>query len=100
MAAIESLGIDPVNMPEASGEITVRGLDQEVIVVGHETIGGDAKMPEFAGFLDGLEEGLVILCVPKNRFPPSSSVEDMIPGMGILDTKRPRHELTIFEKRI
>ena len=94
------MGIDPVNMPEASGEITVRGLDQEVIVVGHETIGGDAKMPEFAGFLDGVEEGLVILCVPKNRFPPSSSVEDMIPGMGILDTKRPRHELTIFEKRI
>ena len=94
------MGIDPVNMPEASGEVAVRGLDQEVIVVGHETIGGDAKMPEFAGFLDGLEEGLVILCVPKNRFPPSSSIEDMIPGMGILDTKRPRHELTIFEKRI
>jgi hypothetical protein len=98
MAAIESLGIDPVNMPEASGEVAVRGLDQEVVVVGHETIGGDAKMPEFAGFLDGVEEGLVILCVPKNRFPPSSSVEDMIPGMGILDTKRPRHGLTIIEK--
>jgi hypothetical protein len=100
MAAIESLGIDPVNMPEASGEIAVRGLDQEVIVAGHETIGGDAKMPEFAGFLDGLEEDLVILCVPKNRFPPSSSVQDMIPGMSIFDTKRPGHELTIFEKGI
>ena len=94
------MGIDPVNMPEASGEIAIRGLDQEVIVVGHETIGGDAKMPEFAGFLDGLEEDLVILCAPENRFPPSSSVQDMIPGMGIFDTRRPRQGLTIFERVI
>ena len=92
------MGIDPANMPEASGEIAVRGLDQEVIVAGHETIGGDAKMPEFAGFLDGLEEDLVILCVPKNRFSPSSSIQDMIPSMSIFDTKRPRHGPTIFKK--
>jgi hypothetical protein len=85
-------------MPEASGEIAARALDQEVIVGGHETIGGEAKMSEFAGFLDGLEEDLVILCVPKNRFSPSSSVQDMIPGMGIFDSKSPRHELAIFEK--
>ena len=57
-------------------------------------------MPEFAGFLDGLEEYLVTLCVPKNRFAPSSSVQYMIPGMGIFDSKRPRHELAIFEKVI
>lgn len=100
MTSIKSLGIDTVNMPEASGKITVGGLNQEVIVVGHETIGGDPKMPEFAGLLNGLEEDLVILCVPKNRFPPSSSVQDMIPSPGIFDAKRPRHELTIFEKVI
>ena len=70
------------------------------VVVGQETIGGNPKMPEFTGLLDGLEEGLVILWVPENRFPPSSAVQDMIPGIGEFDPKRPRHELTIFEKVI
>jgi hypothetical protein len=67
-------------------------------MAGHETIGGNPKMPECAGLLDGLEEDLVILCVPKNRFPPPSSVQDMIPSLGIFDAQRPRHKLTIFEK--
>ena len=57
-------------------------------------------MPEFTGFLDRLEEDLVILCVLENRFPPSSAVQDMIPGIRKFDPKRPRHELTIFEKVI
>ena len=57
-------------------------------------------MPEFTGFLDGLEEDLVILCAPENRFPPSSAVQDMIPSIGKFDPKRPRHELTLFEKLI
>jgi len=48
MAPIKPLGIDTVNMPEASGKIRVWGLNQEVIVAGHETIGGNAKMPEWA----------------------------------------------------
>ena len=33
MAPIKPLGIDTVNMPEASGKIRVRGLNQEVIVL-------------------------------------------------------------------
>ena len=61
MTAIKSLGVDPVDMSEASGKIRVGGLSQEVVVGGEETIGGDPQMPEFTGLLDGLEEGLVIL---------------------------------------
>ena len=56
-------------------------------------------MPEFTGLLDGLEEDLVILWVSENGFPPSSAVQDMIPGMGKFDPKRARHELTLFENR-
>jgi hypothetical protein len=33
MAPIKPLGIDTVNMPEASGKIRVWGLNQEVIVL-------------------------------------------------------------------
>jgi len=55
-------------------------------------------MPEFTGLLDGLEEDLVILCFPENRFAPSSAVQDMIPGIGKFDPQRPRDRLNLFEK--
>ena len=100
MAAIKSLGVDTVDMPQTSGKISVWGLNQEVVVVGQETIGGNPKMPEFTSLLHSLEKDLVILWVPENRFPPASAVQDMIPGIGEFDPKRPRHELTIFEKVI
>ena len=50
--------------------------------------------------VDGLEKGLVILCIPKDRFPSSSAVQDVIPGIGQFDSKRPRHGLTLFKKLI
>ena len=91
------MGVDSVDMPEASGKIRVWRLNQEVVVGGKKTIGGNPKMPEFTGLLHGLEEDFVILCVPENGFPPSSAVQDMIPGIGIFDPKGSRHELTIFK---
>ena len=90
--------VDSVDMPEASGKIRVWRLNQEVVVGGKKTIGGNPKMPEFTGLLDGLEEGLVILWVPKDRFPPASAVQDMIPGIRKFDPKRPRHKFTLSEK--
>jgi hypothetical protein len=39
MLAIEALRVDPVQLPHALGEIAVRGFDQEMIVVVHQTIG-------------------------------------------------------------
>ena len=86
---------DPVNMPQTPGKIGVWGLDEEMIVVGQKTIGGDPQMPKFTGLLHGSEEDLVIVRVPENGFPPSSPIQDMIPGIWIFDPKRPRHGLTL-----
>jgi len=55
-------------------------------------------MPELTGLLDGLEKGLVIRWIPKDRFPPSSAVQDVIPGIGKFDSKGPRHGLILFKK--
>ena len=98
MTPIESLGVDTVDMSHSPGKIRVWGLNQEVVVVGQETIGGNPKMPEFTGLLDGLQENLVIFRAPENRFPPSSAVQDMIPGIRKFDPKRARHALTLSDK--
>jgi hypothetical protein len=39
LLAIEALRVDPVQLPHALGEIAVRGFDQEMRVVVHQTIG-------------------------------------------------------------
>jgi hypothetical protein len=91
MAPVKSLGIDAINMSETSGKIAIGGLNQEVIMIGHEAIGGDAEMPGFASFADSLQECFIIASVPEDSFSPSSSVEDMIPGVGIFHAKRSRH---------
>jgi hypothetical protein len=67
-------------------------------VIARKVMGGDPKMPEFTGLLDGLEEGLVIRWIPKDRFPPSPTVQDVIPGIRKFDAQRSRNELTFPEK--
>ena len=91
MAAVESLGIDPVDVSKASGKIAVGSLNQEVIVVGHEAIGCDPKVKGLAGFLNSLEEDLVVPVVPEDQLASSPPVEDMIPGIGIFHSQRARH---------
>ena len=39
MASVEDLGVYPVQLPHASGEVCPRGLHDEVVMIVHETIG-------------------------------------------------------------
>jgi hypothetical protein len=35
---------------------------------------------------------------PENFFPPSSAVQDILVGIGIFGTKKPRHESALWEE--
>lgn len=50
MAAIEDLRVDPVELPHPAGEIRLRRLNQQMIVIVHQTI-GMAQPPEAADHL-------------------------------------------------
>jgi hypothetical protein len=82
-------------VPEAPGKVAVWGLDQEVIVVGEKAVGRHPKMPIFARLLNGSEKDFVIFWISENRFPPPSSIQDVIPGMGIFEPKRAGHGLIL-----
>ena len=97
MAAVESLSVDPIDMPQTPGKVPVGGLDQEMVVVGHEAISSNPQAPESAGFLNGLEKGRVILWVSEDQFPPSSSIQDMIPSTRIFDPEGAGHGSTLPE---
>jgi hypothetical protein len=98
MPPVEPLGIDAVDVPQTSRKIAVGGLNQQMIMVRHQAIGRNPETPEVACLPNGLKKRLVILGTPKNGFFPSSSIQDMIPSVGIFDAQRPRHGLTLYQK--
>ena len=56
VAAVESLGIHPVDLPHTAGDIAVRRGDQQVIVVRHQTVGGDLDVPPGRRFPEDLKK--------------------------------------------
>jgi hypothetical protein len=56
MAFIEKLSIDPVQLAHAPGEIAVRRLDQEVIVVVHQAIGMTEPIIPFIDVVERIQE--------------------------------------------
>ena len=45
MLAVEALGINPIKVAHATGKITVGGVNQKVIMVGHQAEGRNLQVP-------------------------------------------------------
>jgi hypothetical protein len=86
MPAVEPLGVYAVDVAHASGNIGIGGLNQQMIVVGHQTISGYAQVPHLRGFNQHLNESLIVVFVEKDLFGPSASVHNMIPGVRVFDS--------------
>jgi hypothetical protein len=83
------LGVNPVDLPHASGYIGIRRLDQEMVVVRHQTIGGNAQIPLLSRFLEKLNKLSVLPIVRKNRLTPPAAVHDVVPCIPILYSQWP-----------
>jgi hypothetical protein len=46
MAAIEALRVNPIQMAHDPGEISLRGLKEKMVVVGHETVRVGVNLPQ------------------------------------------------------
>jgi hypothetical protein len=56
MTFIKKLCIDPVQLPHTQGQIAVRRLDQEMVVVRHEAIGMTDPVIPFIDVLERVQE--------------------------------------------
>jgi hypothetical protein len=45
MPAIEALRIDPVGMAHATAKVAIQGLDEQIVVIGYQTISGNTQVP-------------------------------------------------------
>jgi len=93
MQPVEPLGIDAIDMAHATRKVAVGGLNQQMIMIWHQTVGRNPEVPIFARLLNRPEEVFIIPFLSKDGFSPTSPVQDMIPSIGIFDPKRPRHIL-------
>jgi hypothetical protein len=66
MMSIEALCVDPVQLAHARGKIAIQGLNNQVIVVGHQAVGITYPVHPPADFIEDREGRLSVLIVQVN----------------------------------
>jgi hypothetical protein len=86
MTFIKKLGIDAVQLPHTEGEIAVRRLDQEVIVVVHQAVGVADPIVAFVHMLEGVQKIDPVLVALENRLSLVTPGGYVINSTGVLDS--------------
>jgi len=88
LAAICPLGVDAVELTHPLGEVRIRRLDDEVIVVGHLAIGVAARIETAAHLTKDGEPLRPVQIVATDRLAPITVPGDVIEPTGALHTER------------
>src|SRR4030095_5170344 len=67
VAAIESLRVDPVQLPDGAGETSAHGLQQKVVAIAHEAECVAANVEPFHNFFEKSKESPPIAVVVEDR---------------------------------
>src|SRR2546425_8503175 len=91
MAAIEALGVDPVELPHPGGEIPLRGLQQQMVMVAHQTVGMAPPVIAYHSLFQDGEKRLPILLVEVDSLAGIAAGGDVVEGAGIGEAQRTSH---------
>src|SRR4249919_4195548 len=94
VAPIEALGIDPVQLTHAAGEIGLRGINQEMDVIIHQAV--DVTAPPEAGHHRGQggQKHLAVLIVANGSLTCIPARGDAIERTREFNTERTSHGLS------
>ena len=87
VAAVETTGVGPQQPFHAGHEVGLGGLDDQMKMIRHETIGMDLPTGLAAGLGEGVQKPLTIQVVAENKFATVTAVQDMVNRPGILNAK-------------
>ena len=65
-------------MPHDTAEIPVWGLQQEMVVIAHQTVPMDHNSKAFMNFGQGIQKGVEVRGGVKDRLASASTINDMI----------------------
>jgi hypothetical protein len=89
--AVVALGVNTIDVSHASGYIAIRRLDKKMVVVGHQAVSRNPKIPDLSGFLEKTNKKYVVPMTPKYGLTSSPAVHHMIPCTWVLYSQRPGH---------
>lgn len=96
---IEELGIDPVHLTHAEAEVPVRGLDEEMIVVVHQTVGVTKPVVALIGMLERPKEVFAVQIILEYGFLFVAARGHMIDCTWVFYAKGTSHEGKIAQGR-
>jgi hypothetical protein len=67
VAFVEELGVDTVQLPHAEGEIAIRRLDKDMVMVCPEAVGVADPIIPLVDVLEGVQEVQAVLVVLEDR---------------------------------
>jgi len=91
VAAVEGLGVGAIQATHLTGEIGLRGLQQQVVVVAHQAVGGAAPALLLHLLSEPLEEVLTVARVEKDGLSSVATGRDVVERAGELETQGPSH---------
>jgi len=91
MPMVKELSVDAIQLSHANGEIAVRGLDEKVVMVGHEAVSVADPVVPFVDVLKGIEEVQAVLVVFEDGFFLVPARGDVVDSTGIFDSERAGH---------
>lgn len=96
--AVEADGVGGLKPADGAAEVGPGGLDQQVVVIGHEAVGVNAQAEFIAGFLECGKEGEAIVVVAKDGAPLVAARGDVVESPGKFDAKRPGHGGSFWDR--
>lgn len=87
VAAVDRLGVNPIQLTHAGREIAFGGFNDQMIVIGHLAPGVYLPVEALAALRQNLEPGEAILIVLVDIFPAVTARGDMVESASKLYTK-------------
>jgi hypothetical protein len=82
--SIESLGVNPVDMAHAPGNVPSWRLNKKMIMIRHQAISRYPQFPQSRRLLENLNEIPIIIFTCKDLLTPPPAIHDVVPRILIL----------------
>ena len=85
---VHELGIDAVQLPHTNRKITIRGLNEEMVMVCHEAVGMADPVVPLVDMLEGIQEVYAIIVSLEDGLLLISARRDVIDSTDKFDAER------------
>ncbi len=84
---VEELCVDSIQLPHTEGEVAIRRLDKDMVMVGHEAVGVTDPIIPFVDVLEGVQEVQAVLVVLEDGLLLVTAGSYVINSTGVFDAE-------------